>query len=279
MKKVHTNGEGRQELFNFFVLSPQFNQIKFKFIILSLILPLLSSCASTHPGIRATESKKGHPIIVSVNDNMNLSDKYYLFLEYTFENRSSKWRDLQVNQIGFPDFKNEILVNDHLTSWIEGAELKLKQSQYNTALLLGSITAVGFLAMSSNSNTTQAMGATAVLGATGAMVGMDISDTHDSVTSGKKGPHGTVYIPKTHVLTPFKIAPKSFVRRWIVLKNPGTHFNINNRSKCIKYRNKIDKLRHFTIQIQDGQESTKLTFNLAPLYIRQSFRKLCREEI
>jgi hypothetical protein len=184
------------------------------------------SCATTHPGVVAkTGAAAGtvEPVIMSIRDNTDLSDKHYMFLEYTIENKTEEWMNVQVTSVVIDGTPTEILTDDKLESWIEGAELKLAKAQYNTAMILGSMAAVGgAVAATSGHDGTAKAGAIAMGAAAVGAVGTGIRRDQQKANSGKKGVNGTVQVPSTHILTPFKVSPESYVRRWIVVTNP-TH--------------------------------------------------------
>jgi|GEM_PF-2972069 len=192
-----------------------------KFLALFILAMASTGCVSTHPGVMSKSSLKSSNLKVSVQDQENLSDKYYMFLEYTFENTSPEWFDIKVSSLGFHKANTEILVNDKLSAWIEGAELKLKKNNYNTAVLLGSIAAVGGIAggLSSDSNV-QVAGLGAALGAGVAASVIGVQQERTRAGSGNKGLNQTVQVPKNHVFVPFKVAPGSYVKRWVVVRKP-----------------------------------------------------------
>lgn len=180
---------------------------------------VLVACATTHPGYVAESAQKD--LVVSVSKNTQLSDKFYYFLEFTMENQTDKWLDTQAVQVTFADENSEILEGSKLSSWIEGAELKLQKNNYNRALLLGSMATIGGVAagMSNDTNVQRAGVAVAAgsLAASAAVVG---KQGYDNVNSGVKGLNGTVKVPSTHILVPTKVPPQSFVRRWVVIEAP-----------------------------------------------------------
>jgi hypothetical protein len=192
-----------------------------KLLALSAILITASGCVSTHPGVMSKSSLKDNKLKVSVQNQDQLSDKYYMFLEYTFENTSAEWLDVKATLIGFYNTETEILVNDKLSAWIEGAELKLKKNNHNTAVILGSIAAVGGIAggLSSNDNV-QVAGIGVALGAVAAGTVIGVQQDRTRAASGNKGLNQTVQVPKNHVFAPFKVAPGSYVKRWVVVKRP-----------------------------------------------------------
>lgn len=191
----------------------------FRLYTFVLVAILLSACATTHTGPLAESNEKS--VVISVDENTSLSDKYYLFLEYTIENTSAEWKDIQIIDIDFKGQNTEVLVDEQLSSWIEGAELKLKAAQYNQDLLIGSmVLAGGVIAGTSSSNTGKVAGAVTMAGAATAGVATNISRVKNQASTGMKGENGTVNVPKTHIFVPSKIAPESYIRRWIVLKAP-----------------------------------------------------------
>jgi len=195
-----------------------------KFIAVMCLLLTSVGCVSTHPGTKAKSNLENDSLIVSSHNNTTLTDKYYMFLEFTFENKSSEWKDISVKRLGFDKTKTtEILVNDRLKAWIEGAELKLKKNDFNTSVVLGSIAAVGGVtgALSNNGNLQIAglatfAGASAV--ATARQFGRDRLEAQSGVRRQADGQ--TVYVPSTYILTPFKVAPGSYVKRWVVVRKP-----------------------------------------------------------
>ena len=191
-----------------------------KALILSTVL-FLSACATTHSENVSVSSLRDNDVKISIVNRHSLSDDYYLFLEYTFENRSADWVDIKVSSLGYSKGSTEILANDKLSSWIEGAELKLKKRNHNTAVLLASIAAVGGIAggLSSDGNI-QVAGLAAAGGAAAVAGGIDLANATQQASSGIKGLNQTVEVPKTHILTPFKVAPGSYVKRWVVIKKP-----------------------------------------------------------
>jgi len=193
----------------------------FKIIALGISALYFTGCVSTHPGVISKSSVKDNFVKVSIYDTESLSDKYYMFLEYTFENLSSEWLDVKVSALGFNKIKTEILVNDKLSAWIEGAELKLKKSNHNTAVILGSIAAIGGVVggLSSDGNV-QIAGLGAMAGAGAVATAIAVGQTREKASSGNKGLNQTVNVPKNHVFAPFKVAPGSYVKRWVVVRKP-----------------------------------------------------------
>jgi hypothetical protein len=202
-------------------------------IFLCLIPLMLAACATTHSGPKAQSSRKD--IVMSVERNNDLSDKYYLFLEFTIENTTPEWKEVQITDVNIANNSSEILTGEKLEAWIEGAELKMKQTEYNKNLLLGSLIAVGGVTTISAQNNPK-LATTGAIGAGTAATTMAINSTaraHSNATSGIRGENGTVNVPKTHIFVPSKIAPESYIRRWIVIQAPKaeTHKNDDGSPK------------------------------------------------
>ena len=171
---------------------------------------------------------------MSVLKNSDLSDKYYLFYEYTIENTTNEWKDVQVKSVYFDGQETEILTDDKLSSWIEGAELKLKAANYNRELLLSSIVAVGGVAaLTSNNSNVQVVGAGAAVGAAAVGGAKDISRARQKAVTGMKGVNQTVNVPQSHIFVPSKVAPESYIKRWIVVRAP----DVKKGSKTIRSGN------------------------------------------
>jgi len=158
----------------------------------------LASCATTHPGMK-TVSNKTTDLVVSIDERKDLSDDFYAFFEYTFENKSEDWKSAQVISVNIGEKPTEVLVNDMLSSWIEGAELKLKKRNFNT--------------------------------------GQDLNQSIRSASSGIKGENLTVNVPSTYLIAPFKISPKSYIKRWVIIKKPKGGFVKSKFSKPTEQEN------------------------------------------
>lgn len=188
-------------------------------IICGFILSFIG-CATTHEGEVAQSNDQN--IVLSVQKSSGLSDKYYYFYEYTIENKSSNWKTVQIVDVNFEGNNSEILTDDKLSAWIEGAELKLKKEQYNQDVLLASMAAVGGIVAATSNNPGVQTGGVAVMGAAvGATVGTNIARAKNQASSGRKGVGGTVNVPQTHIFVPSKIAPESYIKRWVVIKAPA----------------------------------------------------------
>ena len=189
---------------------------------------MVSACASIHPGQKALTTDPNSNILLSVKINSSLSDRYYLFLEYTVENKTSEWINFKTAFVGFEGDETEILVNSRLKSWIESKELELQRQNYNRAILLGSIAAVGGVTgVVSNNETVQMVGLSSMAGALVVSAADDIGREKNRVERGQKPLEQTVNIPDSYVLKPFELAPGSYLKRWVVVKKPKYYDQIS----------------------------------------------------
>jgi hypothetical protein len=232
---------------------------------MKFFLPLIfgalfvSGCATTHSGSFA--SSKDSSLKVSVARNSDLTDKYYIFYEYTIENTTPEWKQIQVVDILFDNQKVEVLLGDKLSAWVEGAELKLKASEYNKDMLLGSMIAIGGItALTSQNTSVQQAGAAAVAGGAAGGVALEVSRAHKNAVSGVKGLNGTVNVPQTHVFVPSKIAPESFIKRWIVVRMPEPPKNVKMKDlkKSIFYKQDL-----MTMISVDGSSAIPYTLKVS----------------
>ncbi len=226
---------------------------RFDLLILSLFLVV--GCATTHEGEIAESKEKS--LVVSVQKNSALSDKYYIFYEYTLENATAEWKDVQIVDADFEGQETEILTDDKLSAWIEGAELKLKASQYNQDILVGSMIAIGGItAATSNNSNIQKAGLVGMGAAAGVGGAVSVARSQQKATSGMKGVDGTVNVPQTHVFVPSKIAPESYIKRWIVVKMPEPKNLVNPSSLKENFSNRQTLISKVRVDNKDREFSS-----------------------
>ena len=191
----------------------------FSLLVLGFTVNVFLGCAMTHPGEISESDQK--ELVLSANNNGDLSDSFYMFIEFTIENASDQWKSVKLSALDLNNKPSEILTGDKLSSWIEGAELKLKKAQYNTGLILGSMAAVGgAVALSSGDSSTQKAGVAVAAGAAVGAARVSMANQQQRANTGQPGLNNTVLVPKTHILAPFQVAPRSYVRRWLVMAVP-----------------------------------------------------------
>ena len=184
----------------------------------------LAGCASIHPGSKGEmiSSKKKLELVVSVDKNDKLSDEVFSFLTFTFENEGNRWIRINKARFKFKDTnkKSRVIVGDDLKTWAKGLENRLKKSDYNTNMALSGLILGGFLAAISSKpgSAGSAVGTAAIVGGTVVAAAKGIRDDITRLETPKA-------VPKEHLHHPkFSIAPKQFIRKWIVIQIPEDEF-------------------------------------------------------
>lgn len=192
-----------------------------KLIFLSL-LALTVACATAHNGNYATaqNSPDGKltpsKILVSGGENNSLSDKFFSNIDLTFENQSSKW--VRVSKVTL-DFGSAaankgiaIPVGKDLQAWAESAQRRKAQEDYNTAMVLSSIAAMGTIAsVGSADRNTRNLGRAGALAAGSALTVQATKGTLDNLQLAK-------LVPDSHLLSDgFVIPPGMNTKKWVTL--------------------------------------------------------------
>ena len=181
--------------------------------LMRLILTLaIVSCATTMPGSKiSTGSKK---VSATITQNYNFSDQRIQMHQVALRNETDHWIELEGATLD-ANKSISVLVGDHITSWVEACTLEKNVSDYNTALVLGSIAVAGSaVAVSSSHPQTSGIGAIAALGSIGAMGVRDFQTSKDRVTFQKA-------FPEKHIFHALVIPPRKVIQRWILVENPA----------------------------------------------------------
>lgn len=188
-----------------------------------LLLPLiLTSCASTMPGIETNTGSKN--ISATIEKNEVFSNEMIQMFQYSIKNNTGNWIELEGATLGANTDVN-VLVGERITSWIEACELEKKVSDYNTAMVLGAIAVTGaVVAGSSQHQQTSNTGAVIALGSITAMGVRDFQNSKNKVDFQKA-------FPKRHIFQPFSLPPFKVIQRWIIVENPtGKPFELKIKS-------------------------------------------------
>lgn len=182
---------------------------------------LLSACASIRSGKYAEPEAKGQDkhastsgVVISGAENASLSSTHFAEVDFTFENKSADWIRIKSVTLDFGDpALNEAVklpVGNDLIAWAKAAEQNKAISDYNTAMVLGSVAAVGSVAaMTSRDQGVQSAGALAALGATGGLAVSSIRDERRKVELAK-------VVPPDHILSDgFVNPPGLHAKKWV----------------------------------------------------------------
>lgn len=107
---------------------------------------------------RGIKSKTESGMIVSYQWNKNYSDKYFKYMELTFENSSPKWKKVEKIGIEFSDKSRKsklyFLKGAPLAAFLKGKRLQLSVRSRNNAMIVGALAgfAAGAAATSSNNS-------------------------------------------------------------------------------------------------------------------------------
>lgn len=185
--------------------------------IVSLLLALvLVGCASIHNGNYAKnekgESIKKGNLIVSGIENSSLSSQYFLPIDFTFENLTNEFVTITAVKVEFKETEANaqmsVPMGSELVAWSKAAQQNAAISDYNTALVLGSIAVAGAVGAQSNSS---AGNAAAIAGAT-AFVGLSVQEINNNLSALEKAK----ILPETHIYSgDFVIPPGLHSKKWI----------------------------------------------------------------
>ncbi|MGK5092534.1 hypothetical protein WDW89_11045 [Deltaproteobacteria bacterium TL4] len=199
-----------------------------RIVILQLLIILINyGCAKIHSGNIATpvRSESNVPsqqgamgLIVSGEENNNLSSPYFGVIDFTFENTSQGWIKLSQVKVYFEnDTINEnvqFTSGKELKVWMESTQKKVVMDLHNKQVAYGSIAGVGLgLAATGDDPQTRNMGLAMYLGTFAALA-------VDSFQDQASGLEQTKVFPQTHLFAKdFMIPPGLFIKKWVVLNS------------------------------------------------------------
>ena len=181
---------------------------------------------------------------ISVKENERLSSQNFGLLEFTFENITDEWIRIKTCKIGFGS--DEIEKNITLTSgedlvvWNKAVEQIASISDYNTTLVLGTISALGTtISATSRNNSVKNVSGTIGLTALSSLAVNELNKIRDNIQSGDIFPENHLYSKG------FNIPPGLFVKRWVLL-NSKNHPKIGRIENIIleyeTHNNKKEKI-------------------------------------
>ena len=215
---------------------------------------LVSGCASVEKNIAATqESGKQSRLKVSAELNNDLSSEYFGMIEFSFENQTNKW--IEINDV-IVDVNDEMLrksskftSGNELAAWSKAISARNRIESYNKAIAYSAIIGLASAtAVSSSSNNTRGA-------ATGVAVAGLTSLTVEQFIKYKNEAEGGAIYPSGHILNSnLLVPPELFSQYWLLINTTDHETN--------KLLNKIS----MTINYKDG-ESEKFSFNLFSSYL------------
>ncbi len=164
-------------------------------------------CASIHGGANYAKNEKGESIkkgglIASGIENKRLGSKYFLALDFTFENTTEDWMQVVSARVTFGkssiDDAMKVPVGQDLNAWVTAAHEKAAISDYNSSLIASAVMGVGAAAMSSKD--TNELGKLAVIGGGSALTIQSLNNNYDSLQKAK-------ILPETHLYSSGFVIP------------------------------------------------------------------------
>lgn len=206
--------------------------------VIFLLFPF-SGCANIHSGNYATEDPQtdkarldkssieptgqARDLVISGLEIVPFSSKYLGILDFTFENRTSKWMRINSVSIDFGDpavnSMVQVPVGSDLVVWYEAAQQRVDINNYNIRLALSAIAGVGGIASGAGAakgnRDLTGIGIITVFEAVSvaALIEMD-TELRDLQMS--------KVVPRNHLLSrEFIIPPGLHTKKWILLYTPN----------------------------------------------------------
>ena len=207
---------------------------KFFSVFMTLVL---TSCATTMPGHDVdTGSKK---VSATMSDNDSFSDHRIQMHQFSIKNNTDEWIEFEGATIEGPE-EVKVLVGDRITSWVEACTLEQQVSDYNTALVLGSLAIAGVAVSGGTQH--QGTATTGAVVALGSITALGAKGFQES----KRWTEFQQAFPEKHIFRPFVLPPGKVIQRWIMIENPSSKpFTLTAKSKS-GFQLKVNIKRHIT---------------------------------
>jgi hypothetical protein len=186
-------------------------------------------CASVRTGTVAEPHEAGPiarassaGIVLRGIENTRLSGGYVMVIDFTLENRTNGWIRVEDTAL---DFGSERLnasiyypAGNDLIAWAEARQREIDVSDYNTAVALGALAALGGIAAMATDHDAGRIGGLAAVGlATGGLSAISFRRQIEALESPDRDPRSLLF-PTNHLLHGgFVIPPDSHTKKWIAV--------------------------------------------------------------
>jgi hypothetical protein len=175
------------------------------------------------PGVDANEinppNGREDQIELALDENKELSSSQYRAFNVSIKNNSDSWLRLEKINMAFPTLSGqpEVLLDKDLDSYVSSISRRNGIDQYNKALAISSVYAIGTIGGIAAGASGQRNLAIAGLGiGAGALTYGAV----DGILESKNRAQFQAALPDNHLFKPFDIAPKMVLSRWIIVKLP-----------------------------------------------------------
>jgi hypothetical protein len=195
-------------------------------VSLLICMYLLHGCAGMHKEVMATNASEGaaSPLRISAEVNNRLSSEYFGMLEFTIENTTDQWIEIDRFIVDAGKAQNRHILftlGKDFETWSRAILARNKIEDFNTAMAFGSIIA-GAAVVSSNTSSDSLSDASRIVGGmTVASLGIEgISTLRDSA-------EGMGIIPEGHLLQEhIRVPPGLFVNAWLLMNTAHHEHNL-----------------------------------------------------
>ena len=153
---------------------------------------------------------------MSGRENNSLASEFITSFDFTFENKTSKWRRIQRVEIDFgsPEANQKLrfLVGKELLVWADSVQQLKIISDHNTSIVLGSIAAAGAIgAATSTDRSLQKAGSGTFLAATSFLTAKSLSEE-------KQRREMSRLFPESHLMAEgFIVPPGLHAKKWVAV--------------------------------------------------------------
>jgi len=171
-----------------------------------------------------TDEETKSPIVISAEINNKLSSEYFGMVEFTIENTSDKWIEIEKFDVGVDDenVKDTMLftLGKDFQIWSSAIIKRNKVEDYNQSLAYGAIILGSSLVASRSNSDSTANAAAGVAGIATLSLGVEsINDARAKIESGVAFPEGNLLSKN------LRIPPGLFINAWLLINTTDHDIN------------------------------------------------------